>query len=139
MPHVVVEYTANLRAEADIPDLLPKINAYLIAQRTAGGPVFPVGGIRSRAIELHDYCVADGQDDEDAFVHVRITIGAGRDEATKKALHDGLFELLKAHFAAIHATRGFALSMEAGEFSESGTWRHNNLHARRQAATGTTP
>ena len=130
MPHVVVEYTANLRAEAGIPALLSAINAYLIDQRTADGPVFPVGGIRSRAVELTDWCVADGQDPRDAFVHVRITIGAGRDAAVKQALHDGLFELLKAHFAPIHATRGLALSMEAGEFSESGTWKHNNLPAR---------
>ena len=130
MPHVVVEYTANLRPEADIAALLPKINAYLIDRHTAAGPVFPIGGIRSRAIELEEYCVADGQDADDAFVHVRITIGVGRDEATRKTMHDGLFELLKAHFAAIHATRGFALSMEAGEFLEAGTWKHNNLHAR---------
>lgn len=133
MPHIVVEYTANLRAEADIPALLAAINAYLIEQHTPDGPVFPVGGIRSRAIALTDYCVGDGQEPDDAFVHVRITIGAGRDDAVKKTLHDGLFDLLKAHFAPIHATRGLALSMEAGEFSESGTWKHNNLHARFKA------
>ena len=137
MPHVVVEYTANLRPEADIAGLLPKINAWLIAQRTATGPVFPLAGIRSRAIELADYCIADGGDPADGFVHVRVTIGAGRDAATKQRAFDGLFDLLKAHFAAIHATRGLALSMEAGEFSEAGTWKHNNLHARMNAAAAT--
>ena len=100
MPHVVVEYTANLRAEADVPALLQAINAYLIDQRTADGPVFPVGGIRSRAIELTDFCVADGQDPDDAFVHVRITIGAGRDAAVKQALHDGLFDTPEGAFRA---------------------------------------
>ncbi len=130
MPHIVVEYTANLRPEADIAQLLPKINAYLIEQRTAAGPIFPTGGVRSRAIALEDFCVADGSNADDAFVHVRITVGAGRDETTKKRVYDGLFDLLKAHFGAIHATRGFALSMEAGEFSEAGTWKQNNLHPR---------
>ena len=139
MPHVVVEYTANLGPAARIGDLLPAINRYLIDQRggpdTGGGPVFPVGGIRSRAIELVDYCVSDGGDPDDAFVHVRITIGAGRDPSVRKRVHDGLFELLKAHFAPVAEERGLALSMEAGEFDEAGTWKHNNLHARASERT----
>ena len=130
MPHVVVEYTANLRAEADIPALLRDINAYLIAQRTDAGPVFPIGGIRSRAVRLDDYCIADGGDPDDAFVHVAMTAAAGRDAATMKRIHDGLFDLLKSHFTAIAAHRGIALSMEVGTFGEAGTWKHNNLHAR---------
>lgn len=79
MPHIVVEYTANIRDDARIPALLRTINATLIAQ----GGVFPTGGIRSRAIELHDYCVADGTED-DAFVHVTLKIGSGRTDAQKK-------------------------------------------------------
>src|SRR5262249_29148237 len=74
MPHITVEYTANLKPEADIPGLLAKINDVLIAQNG----VFPVGGIRSRAIELSDFRIADGAAD-DAFVHVTVKIGAGRD------------------------------------------------------------
>ena len=46
MPHFVVEFTANLEAEGDIPGLLKKANDTLIAQ----GGVFPTGGIRSRAV-----------------------------------------------------------------------------------------
>ena len=37
MPHIVVEYTANIRDDARIPALLRTINATLIAQ----GGVFP--------------------------------------------------------------------------------------------------
>lgn len=32
MPHLIVEYTDNLKAEADIPALLKKSNDILIAQ-----------------------------------------------------------------------------------------------------------
>ena len=125
MPHITVEYTANLKPEADIPGLLAKINGVMIAQ--AG--VFPVGGIRSRAIELADYRVADGKAD-DAFVHVTVKIGAGRDEAVKKRGFDALFETIKTHFAELYAKRNLALSMEIAEFSEAGTYKHNNIHAR---------
>ena len=125
MPHITVEYTANLKPDADIPGLLARINAVMIAQ----GDAFPIGGIRSRAIELADYRIADGAAD-DAFVHVTVKIGAGRDESVKKAAFDALFAAIKTHFAALHARRYLALSMEIAEFSEAGTYKHNNIHAR---------
>ncbi|KVE32531.1 5-carboxymethyl-2-hydroxymuconate Delta-isomerase [Burkholderia sp. TSV86] len=125
MPHIIVEYTANIREAARIPVLLKMINDTLIAQ----DGVFPIGGIRSRAIELQDYCIADGAAD-DAFVHVTFKFGSGRDEATKKRACDALFDAIKAHFAQLYASRPLALSMEANEFSEAGTYKHNNIHAR---------
>ncbi len=125
MPHIIVEYTDNLGAEARIPALLKTINDTLIAQNGA----FPIGGIRSRALELHDYRVADGAED-DAFVHLTLKIGAGRSDAVKQQTGDALFEALKAHFAEVYAKRYLALSLELIEFSESGTYKHNNIHAR---------
>jgi 5-carboxymethyl-2-hydroxymuconate isomerase len=125
MPHFIVEYTANLEQEGDIPSLLKKANDTLIAQNG----VFPTGGIRSRAVRLEHYCMADGQADY-AFVHAQLKIGAGRDEATKQRVGDALFDMMKAHFAALYEQRYLALSLEIAEFSEAGTWKHNNVHAR---------
>jgi 5-carboxymethyl-2-hydroxymuconate isomerase len=126
MPHIVVEYTANLGEQARMPALLKQINTLLI--RDDG--MFPTGGIRSRAIELQHWCIADGGNADDAFVHVSAKIGRGRSDAEKKAVFDPLFEVVKEHFASVYATRGLALSMELNEFSEAGTWKHNNIHAR---------
>jgi len=126
MPHLIFEITDNLNTpESDVPGLLKKANQVLINQ----GGVFPIGGIRSRAIWLQDYCVADGIAD-DAFVHVTLKIGAGRPEAVKKKTGDELFSMICQHFAAIYEKRMLALSMEIVEFSESGTWKQNNIHAR---------
>jgi len=125
MPHLVVEYTSNIKAEARIPQLLAKANEVLIAQ----GGVFPIGAIRSRAIEIHEYVVADGQADY-AFVHCNLKIGAGRSEAAIKKVCDELFAAIKDHFAELFAKRYLALSLEWNEFSESGTYKHNNIHAR---------
>jgi 5-carboxymethyl-2-hydroxymuconate isomerase len=125
MPHLIVEHTDNLAEEAAIPDLLRKANAVLIAQNG----VFPIGGIRSRAIRLTDYCVADGAAD-DAFVHLTLKIGAGRTADQKQAAGDALFAMVKEHFAALFARRFLALSLEIQEFSEAGTWKHNNIHPR---------
>jgi len=125
MPHLTFEYTANLEAEGDLPGLLGKANAVLIAQ----DGVFPIGGIRSRAVRLEHYRMADGSADY-AFVHATLKIGAGRDQATKQRVGDQLFEAMKQHFAALYAKRYLALSLEIAEFSEAGTWKHNNVHAR---------
>ncbi|CAJ0738609.1 5-carboxymethyl-2-hydroxymuconate Delta-isomerase [Ralstonia edaphis] len=125
MPHVIVEYTDNLGDDARIPELLRAMNETLMAQNG----VFPTGGIRSRAIKLTDYRVADGKED-DAFVHVTLKIAAGRTPETKKAACDALFEAIKAHFAEAFARRYLALSMELTEFDEGGSYKHNNIHAR---------
>jgi 5-carboxymethyl-2-hydroxymuconate isomerase len=125
MPHLVFEFTANLEREGDLPGLLEKANATLIAQ----DGVFPIGAIRSRAIRLDHYRMADGKADY-AFVHASLKIGAGRDEATRKRVGDQLFEVMKRHFAALYQQRYLALSLEIAEFSEAGTWKHNNVHAR---------
>jgi len=125
MPHFVLEYTSNIKAEAKIPELLRKVTAVLMAQ----GGVFPAGGIRARAIEMTEYAIADGAEDY-AFVHASLKIGAGRSPDEKKKACDELFAMMDEHFAELFARRYLALSMEFGEFSEEGTWKHNNLHGR---------
>jgi 5-carboxymethyl-2-hydroxymuconate isomerase len=124
MAHFTVEYTRNIAAEADIPGLLRKANEALIGQQ-----VYPIGGVRSRAIELTDWCMADGADDY-AFVHGTLKIGAGRSREVRQRTGDALFEVMKAHFAELYARRYLALSLEIYEFDEAGTWKHNNVHAR---------
>ena len=131
MAHLVLEYTANLAADGRLPELLRKTNETLVAQ----GDVFPIGGIRSRAIELQHWCMADGAADY-AFVHGTLKIGAGRSAEVRRRVGDALFETIKTHFADLYARRYLALSLEVAEFDEAGTWKHNNVHQRfRKAAT----
>ncbi|MUK88983.1 5-carboxymethyl-2-hydroxymuconate isomerase [Ornithinibacillus sp. L9] len=125
MPHIIIEYTANLRDDGDIPNLLKTINRTLIEQ----GDVFPIGGIRSRAIEVHDYVIADGTGEDDAFVHVSLKIGAGRSEEVLKRSCDTLFQAIENHFSDLFNSRYLALSMEVIEFQKK-TYKKNNIHVR---------
>lgn len=129
MPHLTLEYSSNLAADGDIAGLMPKLARCLVEHRADGKPVYPIGGVRVRAYETRDYCVADGSPDI-GFVHASLKVGSGRSAETLKATGDALFAILKAHFAAPYEKQGLALSLEVGEFSEAGTWKHNNLHAR---------
>ena len=132
MPHLTLEYSANLADEASIGPLCTSLAGCLAAQRDNDQRVFPLGGIRVRALRCDQYCIADGRPDA-AFLHANLKIAAGRSDAVKKATGDALFEAIKQHFAAEFEQHGLALSLEINEFSEAGTWKHNNLHARLKA------
>ena len=125
MPHFIVEFTANLEKEGDIPGFLRKVHEALIAERE----VFEVGAVRSRAVRLDTYRMADGEADY-AFVHGTLKIGAGRDQATRKRVGDRLFDVMKAHFDALYQKRYLALSLEIVELSETSNYKRNNVHAR---------
>jgi 5-carboxymethyl-2-hydroxymuconate isomerase len=110
MAHLVIEYTRNIKADADIPGLLRNANK-LIATVSQE---LPLSGIRSRALEVQNYDIADGLDDY-AFVHATLRVAAEVPEVVKRATADELFKLLKQHFAALHAKRYLALSMEIAD------------------------
>lgn len=125
MPHLTLEYTDNI-ADPRIPELLRKLNGVLLARPD----IFPIGGIRARAYRLSEYALADSSQPSDAFVHLSLKIGAGRSEDIKRETGDALFAVLTEHFADAFAAHGLMLSAEIGEFSEAGTWKKNNVHAR---------
>ncbi|KAA1012900.1 5-carboxymethyl-2-hydroxymuconate Delta-isomerase [Paraburkholderia panacisoli] len=132
MPHLTLEYSANLADAQRIGHLCDTLAQCLDAQRENEQKVYPLGGIRVRAVRCEQYRIADGRPDA-AFLHANLKIAAGRSDAVKKATGDALFALIKQHFAAEFEHQGLALSLEINEFSEAGTWKHNNLHARLKA------
>jgi 5-carboxymethyl-2-hydroxymuconate isomerase len=130
MSHMTLEYSANLQGDGRLGALCRKLAQFMSALRIDGAAVFPPGGVRVRAIACEEYCIADGTASDAGFVHAILKIGAGRSDAAKQATCAGLFDIMKAHFAEQFATQGLALSLELNEFSEAGTLKHNNLHAR---------
>lgn len=103
---------------------MKKVNNALLSH----SDIIPIGGLRSRAIELKDYRVADGSED-DAFVHATLKLGGGRSEEAKSELCDDLFQAIKDHFADVYNKRYLALSLELFEFT-SPTYKQNNIHTR---------
>ena len=125
MPHLIIEYTDNLSPHIQIKELLKKSGEVL----SSFPDVYPIGGIRVRAIKVTDYWIADGSED-DAFVHMTLKIGAGRTDKEKKETCDKLFQALQEHMRELFDSRNLALSLELSEFSESGTYKKNNIHKR---------
>jgi 5-carboxymethyl-2-hydroxymuconate isomerase len=136
MSHMTLEYSANLRSGGGFSELCRKLAQFMTTLRVDGAAVFPPGGVRVRAIPSEDFCIADGSLSDAGFVHAILKIGAGRSDAARAAAASGLFDIMKAHFAGQFARQGLALSLELSEFSEAGTLKHNNLHARLQNSQG---
>ena len=133
MSHMTLEYSANLRGEGRFGELCRELARFMTQLRVEGAAVFPPGGVRVRAVACEEFCIADGSLSDAGFVHAVLKIGAGRSDAAKAATCTGLFDIMKAHFAQVFAKAGLALSLELQEFSEAGTLKHNNLHARFKA------
>lgn len=123
MPHFIAECTANIKQEAKLDELFAKVNDCL-----ASTGVFPLGGIRSRAIILDTYRMADGAHDY-AFVHMTLKIGSGRDLETRKAAGEKLFAVITDHFAELQSKRLLALSFEMQELDPVLNFKKNNVHA----------
>lgn len=122
MPHVVVEFSANLRGRADVPRLLRVLHDAAIATG-----VFPRGGTRTRAEERTDYLIADAHPDN-AFVHVTLRIGHGRDLATRRRAGQAVFDALLAELAPAFDATPLAISFEITEIDPDLSWKHNNVH-----------
>ena len=54
MPHVIVEYSANLEEDVSPRDLIDRIHATILATG-----VYPIGGVRVRAERRDLYAIAD--------------------------------------------------------------------------------
>ncbi|HII3800882.1 5-carboxymethyl-2-hydroxymuconate Delta-isomerase [Pasteurella multocida] len=124
MPHFIVEATENLRDDVDWQPLFKQVHDYL-----ANTGIFPLGGIRSRVHWVDVYRMADGIED-DAFVHITLKIGAGRDEVSLKPVGEQVFTLLTNYFQPLFEKRYFALSFEMAELHPTLNFKKNNVHLR---------
>ena len=132
MPHLIVEYSANLEADIAPADLAAAIHA---AALETG--VFPIGGCRTRLDRRDTYVIGDGHADN-RFIHVQARIGTGRTPEVRQKAAEHIFARLKAVTAETYAKRPLGLTLEIVEIDPVGSLKHNNLHeiiAARQAGT----
>ena len=122
MPHLIVEYSANVEDRIDLDGLLDRLHT-----AAAGYDVFPLGGLRVRAQRREHYRVADGHPDN-GFVHVTAIIGHGRPLEVRKAVGQGLFEVICDQLDAPFRDSPLAISFNIQEFHPDLNYKRNNLH-----------
>jgi 5-carboxymethyl-2-hydroxymuconate isomerase len=122
MPHFTIEYSANLDSRLDIGAVCE-----IVRKAAVETGIFPLGGIRVRAIRCEQYAIADGKGDY-AFLDMVLRIGEGRDLATRRKAGEHVFQALSKHLDPVFAGSRFALSFDMQINDKDVSWKRNNIH-----------
>ena len=124
MPHLTIEYSANIENGADLSALCRALHRALI-----DSGLFEPGAIRVRARPCPHYAIADLMA-ENGFADMTLRLGAGRSEADKARIGKALLAVAETHFAPLLARPHFALSLEVQEIAAPFSWKINAIHPR---------
>ena len=122
MAHIVIEYSANLRGQFDLDGFLGAVHGAALATG-----VFPIGGIRTRAYEAQHYVIADANPDN-AFVHISLRVGHGRDVDTRKRACEAVFAVACQQLGDVFERLPLGIALEMQEIDPVLTFKKNNLH-----------
>ncbi|GMP10378.1 5-carboxymethyl-2-hydroxymuconate Delta-isomerase [Bradyrhizobium sp. TM239] len=122
MPHFTIEYSANLDGRLDIAAVCE-----IVRQAAVETGIFPLGGIRVRAIRCEHYAIADARNDY-GFLDMVLRIGEGRDLPTCQKAGEHVFQALSRHLDPVFAASKFALSFDMQINDKDTSWKRNNIH-----------
>jgi 5-carboxymethyl-2-hydroxymuconate isomerase len=122
MPHFTIEYSANLDGRVDMAAVVE-----LVRNAAVQTGIFPLGGIRVRAIRCEHYAIADGRKNY-GFLDMVLRLGEGRDLATRQKAGEHIFKALSAYLDPVFANTRFALSFDMQINDKETSWKRNNIH-----------
>ena len=122
MPHFTIEYSANLDSRIDMGKIVE-----LVRKAAVETGIFPLGGIRVRAIRCEHYAVADGSP-QSGFLAMLLRLGEGRDLAARQKAGEHIFKALSSHLEPVFAGSKFALSFDMQINDKETSWKRNNIH-----------
>ena len=122
MPHFTIEYSANLDGRVDMGAVVE-----LVRNAAVQTGIFPLGGIRVRAIRCEHYAIADGRKNF-GFLDMVLRLGEGRDLATRQKAGEHIFKVLSAYLDPVFANSKFALSFDMQINDKETSWKRNNIH-----------
>jgi 5-carboxymethyl-2-hydroxymuconate isomerase len=122
MPHFTIEYSANLNKRVDMGAVVE-----LVRKAAAETGIFPIGGIRVRAIKCEHYAIGDGNP-QLGFLSMVLRLGEGRDLAARKKAGEHIFKALSAYLDPVFATSPFAMSFDMQINDKETSWKRNNIH-----------
>ncbi|MFT2214221.1 5-carboxymethyl-2-hydroxymuconate Delta-isomerase [Rhizobium giardinii] len=124
MPHLTVEYSANLEGRADLDAL-----CRTLLETVLETGLFEIGAVRVRALKAEHYAIADRLA-ENSFIDLNLRIGKGRSADERKLTGEVLFAAASATLAPLFDTPHFALSLEIREIDAELSWKKNAIHPR---------
>lgn len=122
MPHFTIEYSANLDDRLDMGKIVE-----VVRKAAVETGIFPLGGIRVRAVRCQHYAIADGKPDY-GFLAMVLRLGEGRDLPTRKKAGEHIFRVLSEELDPVFAESKFALSFDMQVNDKETSWKRNNIH-----------
>jgi 5-carboxymethyl-2-hydroxymuconate isomerase len=122
MPHFTIEYSANVDSLVDMDEVVEVVRKAAVETK-----IFPLGGIRVRAIKCEHYAIADGRANL-GFLDMVLRLGEGRDLATRKKAGEHIFRILSDHLDPVFSASKFALSFDMQINDKETSWKRNNIH-----------
>lgn len=127
MPHVIVEYSANLDETLDVEALLGALHQAVIDTGLAD-----VAALRTRAARRDHYCIAD-RDPKNGFVQITVRMREGRPKEALQKLGETVMAAAEKSLEKAFAAQRVALTLEIHEITQL-TFRRNTIRAAEKAA-----
>ncbi|AZV76511.1 5-carboxymethyl-2-hydroxymuconate Delta-isomerase [Parasedimentitalea marina] len=106
MPHISLDYSANLEPHVDLPALCDTLRRVAISTGT-----FPMAGVRVRAFAATHVSIADG-DPKHGYIDISVRLRGGRDLEIRQRATQAIFEAARDFLAPALQLHSIALSLE---------------------------
>lgn len=124
MPHITIEYSANVADHHDIQALVDVVHEAALETGLAARDA-----LRTRAVARRHYRIADGQEAH-AFIAVQCRVGPGRDRADERSFIESVLHAAESHVHDEGGTLAIAWSIELDEIDPELRINHNHVRAR---------
>lgn len=124
MPHIVINYSANLDTQTNMQMLCHALADTLLSQRAEdGSAVFPAGGVRVFAYPAPYCAIADGGavamesggNGDYGFVYINLRMGRGRSSVVHTKVGDALLACASDHLHPLFDTQYLGLTVQIDE------------------------
>tara|TARA_B100001250_G_scaffold35075_1_gene28279 strand:+ start:1956 stop:2381 length:426 start_codon:yes stop_codon:yes gene_type:complete len=106
MPHIFIEYSANLEEHIDVTEMLQTVH-----DAASAHPSVPLAGLRTRAIRSEQFLIANGNS-ANMFVAVIARLNGGRGLEPLIEIRDLLNEAIQRSLADLMQEEPIAVSVE---------------------------
>ncbi len=121
MPHLTLDYSANMEARVDIAALC---NCIRVAAIETG--VFPKAGVRVRAFKADHVSIADGNP-ENGYIDISVRLREGRDQDVRERATAHIFTAAENFMKPVMDAHPVALSLEMRNIDASLSPKSNSI------------
>ena len=125
MPHITIDYSANLEPALDIAGLCEAMRA-----AAAALDIFPTDGVRVRAFRADHFAIADG-DPGNAMIDISVRLREGRTLAARQRATESLFEAAQTYLEPVIASTPIMVSLEMREIGAALSPKLNTIRDRK--------